>query len=211
MSAIAPRYETRFLRLYARSKLATDPLYDAVARRLRGHPHPVIDIGCGIGLMAFHLREHGFTQPITGIDHDAAKIAEASRAAYDGIRFATGDARDAIPSGASVLLLDVLHYFDAEEQSRILANVARAVPPGGVAIIRDAVRDGSWRYRATYAAELFARGVHWIRAERLHFPTRERIVSAFEGFDVEVAPLWGATPFNNYLFLFSKKAATARC
>lgn len=211
MSAIAPRYETRFLRLYARSKLATDPLYDAVARRLRGHPHPVIDIGCGIGLMAFHLREHGFTQPITGIDHDASKIAEASRAAYDGIRFATGDARDAIPSGASVLLLDVLHYFDAEEQSRILANVARAVPPGGVAVIRDAVRDGSWRYRATYAAELFARGVHWIRAERLHFPTRERIVSAFEGFDVEVAPLWGATPFNNYLFLFSKKAATARC
>lgn len=206
MSAIAARYDTRFLRFYARSKLATDPLYDAVAQRLRGHLHPVVDVGCGIGLMAFHLREQGFTQPISGIDHDAAKIAEASRAAYDGIRFSTGDARDALPAGSSVLLLDVLHYFDAEEQSRILENVARAVPPGGVAVIRDAVRDGSWRYRATYAAELFARGIHWIRAERLHFPTRERIVGAFEGFDVEVAPLWGATPFNNYLFLFTKKA-----
>ncbi len=206
MSAIAARYETLFLRFYARSKLATDPLYDAVARRLRGHPHPVVDVGCGIGLMAFHLREHGFVQPITGIDHDATKIAEASRAAYDGIRFATGDARDEIPAGSSVLLLDVLHYFDAEEQSRILENVARAVPPGGVAIIRDAVRDGGWRYRATYAAELFARGIQWIRAERLHFPTRERIVGAFEGFDVETAPLWGATPFNNYLFVFTKKA-----
>lgn len=206
MSAIAARYETLFLRFYARSKLATDPLYDAVARRLRGHPHPVVDVGCGIGLMAFHLREHGFAQPITGIDHDATKIAEASRAAYDGIRFATGDARDEIPAGSSVLLLDVLHYFDTEEQSRILENVARAVPPGGVAIIRDAVRDGSWRYRATYAAELFARGIQWIRAERLHFPTRDRIVGAFEGFDVETAPLWGATPFNNYLFVFTKKA-----
>ncbi len=205
MSAIAPRYETRFLRLYARSKLATDPLYGAVARRLRGHPYPVIDIGCGIGLMAFHLREQGFTQPITGIDHDAVKIAEASRAAYDGIRFATGDARAAIPAGSSVLLLDVLHYFDTEEQARILANVAAAVPPGGVAIIRDAVSDGSWRYRATYAAELFARGIQWIRADRLHFPTRERIVAAFDGFDAEVAPLWGATPFNNYLFVFTKR------
>ena len=205
MSAIAPRYETRFLRFYARSKLATDPLYDAVARRLRGHPHPVVDVGCGIGLMAFHLREHGFAPPITGIDHDAAKIAEASRAAYDGIRFTTGDARDEIPAGSSVLLLDVLHYFDAEEQSRILGNVARAVPPGGVAIIRDAVRDGSWRYRATYAAELFARGIQWIRAERLHFPTRERIAGAFEAFDAEVTPLWGATPFNNYLFVFTKR------
>lgn len=205
MSAIAPRYETRFLRLYARSKLATDPLYEEVARRLRGHLHPVIDIGCGIGLMAFHLREHGFAEPITGIDHDAAKIAEANRAAYDGIRFATGDARDAIPSGSSVLLLDVLHYFDTQEQARILENVARAVPPGGVAIIRDAVRDGSWRYRATYAAELFARGIHWIRAERLHFPTRERIVGAFEGFNAEVTPLWGVTPFNNYLFVFTRR------
>lgn len=205
MSAIAARYDTLFLRWYARSKLATDPLYDAVAARLRAHPYPVVDVGCGIGLMAFHLRTHGFAQPITGIDHDAMKIAEASRAAYDGIRFTTGDARDAIPAGSNVLLLDVLHYFDAVEQSRILENVARAVPPGGVAIIRDAVPDGSWRFRATYAAELFARGIHWIRAERLHFPTREQIVGAFEGFDAEVTPLWGATPFNNYLFVFTKR------
>ncbi|HEX3108791.1 MAG TPA: class I SAM-dependent methyltransferase [Thermoanaerobaculia bacterium] len=205
MSAIAARYDTLFLRWYARSKLATDPLYDAVAKRLRGHPYPVVDIGCGIGLMAFHLREQGFAQPITGIDHDAMKIAEASRAAYDGIRFTTGDARDAIPVGSSVLLLDVLHYFDAAEQSGILENVARAVPPGGVAIIRDAVRDGSWRYRATYAAELFARGIHWIRAERLEFPMQDRIVSAFDGFDAEVTPLWGSTPFNNYLFVFTKR------
>jgi SAM-dependent methyltransferase len=205
LSVIAARYDTLFLRWYARSKLATDPLYDAVAKRLRGHPYPVVDIGCGIGLMAFHLREQGFAQPIIGIDHDAMKIARASRAAYDGIRFITGDARDAIPAGSSVLLLDVLHYFDAVEQSRILENVARAVPPGGVAIVRDAVRDGSWRYRATYAAELFARGIHWIRAERLHFPTPERILSAFDGFDAEVTPLWGSTPFNNYLFVFTKR------
>jgi 2-polyprenyl-3-methyl-5-hydroxy-6-metoxy-1,4-benzoquinol methylase len=205
VSAIASRFDTLFLRAYARSKLATDPVYDTVARRLRGHPHPIVDVGCGIGLMAFHLRDHGFAQPITGIDHDAAKIAGAQRAAYDGIRFEAGDARDPIPQGSSVLLLDVLHYFDDAEQSQILANVAGAVPPGGVAIIRDAVREASWRYRATYAAELFARGVRWIHAEQLHFPTRERIVGAFEGFDAEVTPLWGATPFNNYLFVFTKR------
>ena len=205
MSEIASRFDTLFLRYYARSKLATDPVYEAVARRLRNHPHPIVDAGCGIGLMAFHLRDHGFSQPITGIDHDAAKIAQAQRAAYDGIRFETGDVRDGIPSGSSVLLLDVLHYFDDAEQSRILENVARAVPAGGVAILRDAVRDASWRYRATYAAELFARGIRWIHAERLHFPTHERIAGAFEGFDAEVTPLWGATPFNNYLFVFTKR------
>jgi SAM-dependent methyltransferase len=205
VSAIASRFDTIFLRTYARSKLATDPLYDAVTRRLRGHSHPIVDLGCGIGLMAFHLREQGFSQAITGVDHDAAKIAQAQRAAYDGIRFLTGDARDAIPPGSSVLLLDVLHYFEEDEQRRILANIARAVPPGGVAIIRETVREASWRYCATYIAELFARGIRWIRADRLHFSTIERIVGAFDGFEAEVTPLWGATPFNNYLFVFTKK------
>jgi 2-polyprenyl-3-methyl-5-hydroxy-6-metoxy-1,4-benzoquinol methylase len=204
VSSLAARFDTAFLRSYARAKLATDPVYAAVARRLRDHPHPVIDVGCGIGLMSFYLRANGFTQPITGVDHDAAKIASASRASTDGLRFTTGDAREPLPHGSSVLLIDVLHYFTADEQSRILGNAAAAVPPGGVVIIRDTIDDHSWRFRATYAAEVFARGVRWIRAERLDFPTHERIASAFEGFDREVTPLWGATPFNNYLWAFTK-------
>ena len=49
-------------------------------------------------------------------------------------------------------------------------------------IIRDAVRDGSWRYRLTYAQEMFSRAVRWLRAERLHFLTREEIVRPLRGF-----------------------------
>jgi trans-aconitate methyltransferase len=204
---IAARFESTFLRTYASSKLATDPVYEAVAQRLRGHVHPIIDVGCGIGLMSFHLRERGFTQPITGIDHDAAKIASANRLSSDGLRFTTGDARDALPHGASVLLIDVLHYFNADEQARILANAVSAVPSGGVVIIRETIADHSWRFRMTYAAEVFARGIRWIRAERLHFATRDQITSAFAGFGAEVTPLWGRTPFNNYLFVFTKLTA----
>ena len=196
----AARYETLFLRNYARSKLATDPLYAAVAERLRGASGTIADIGCGIGLMAGYLRREGFAQPIIGVDHDEAKIAQARRAVPDAA-FVVGDARDAIPNVSSVLLLDVLHYFDDDEQSRILAHAARAE----VVIVRDALRDDTWRYRATQVAEMFARGVRWMKAERLHFPTRERIVSAFDGFESEVTPMWGATPFNNYLFVFRKE------
>ena len=199
MSAIAARYDTLFLRWYARSKLATDPLYDAVARRLRAHQYPVVDIGCGIGLMAFHLRERGFVQPITGIDHDARKIEVARALNLRGATFQLGDA-SSIDTRDTVVMLDLLHYYDDDAQRSLLASAAGA----NLVIIRDAIRDGTWRYRATYAAELFARGVQWIHAERLHFPTRERIVSAFEGFDAEVMPLWGATPFNNYLFVFTR-------
>jgi len=194
------QYETRFLRNYARSKLATDPLYAAVAQRLRDTTGTVADIGCGIGLMAAYLRDDGFAQPIIGVDHDEAKIAQARRA-VPSAAFVVGDARDAIPNVSSVLLLDVLHYFDDDEQSRILANAARA----DLVIIRDALHDGTWRYRMTKVAEMFARAIRWTKAERLNFPTRERIVSAFDGFRIEVTPMWGATPFNNYLFVFRKE------
>lgn len=198
MNGVA-QYETRFLRTYARSKLATDPVYAAVAERLRGTTGTVVDIGCGIGLMAAYLRNEGFAQPIIGVDHDEAKIAQARRA-VPSAAFVVGDARDAIPNVSSVLLLDVLHYFNDEEQSRILADAARA----DLVILRDALHDGTWRYRMTKLAEMFARGIRWTKAERLHFPTRERIMSAFDGFTAEITPMWGATPFNNYLFVFRK-------
>lgn len=201
---IAARFDSAFLRNYARSKLATDPVYDAVARRLAGHRHPIVDVGCGIGLMSFHLRSRGIDVPILGTDHDAAKIASAARLASTALQFAVGDARDSLPPGHSVLLIDVLHYFTSEEQSRILANARDAVLPGGVVIIRDTIDDASWRFRATHLAELFARGIRWIRAERIHFPTRDQIVSSFPGWRAEIVPMWGRTPFNNYLFVFER-------
>lgn len=203
---IAGRFDSRFLRSYTRSKLASDPLYAAVTARLRGHDLPLLDIGCGAGLMAFYLREYGFRPHILGLDHDPRKIAEAQRVArcHDGLEFRLTDARQPLPPGRSVLLLDVLHYLDTAAQAGLLASIASLVPPGGVVIIRDGVRDYSWRYAATYAAELFARGVHWIRADRIQFPLLESVTRAFEGWDAEVTPLWGSTPFNNYLFVFRR-------
>jgi SAM-dependent methyltransferase len=199
---LARRFESPFLRHYSRSKLAHDPLFAAVGERLRGHGAPLYDIGCGVGLMELWLREHGHSVPIRAIDHDAKKIAAARRLAIPDVEFETGDARDPIPPRTSVLLLDVLHYFSDADQSRILDNAAASAP---LVIVRDAVRDGSWRYRATWAEESFARGVRWLRAERLNFPTRERIEAPFAGFSREVVPLWGKTPFNNYLFVFRRE------
>lgn len=199
---LASLYDSRFLQGYVRSKTRRDPVYAAVAERLRGHPHPLVDAGCGIGILALYLREHGFAQPITGIDFDPRKVAAARKAvaADDDITITQGDVRDPFPANHSVTLLDVLHYFDEATQTRILANAALAVPPGGMLFIRDCIRDDSWRYRVTVIEEMFARAIRWLRSERLHFPTRERIVNALGGFDVEVVPMWGGTPFNNYLF-----------
>lgn len=209
MNNLASRYPTRFLRSYARAKMATDPAYEAVLERLAGTTEPLLDIGCGIGLLALYLRERGFTAPITGIDHDARKIAVA-RSVANGerdLQFLEGDARQPIDFRGNVLLLDLLHYFTDDEQIRILRNVAEAILPGGLLIIRDGLLDGTLRYRITLALEAFARGTRWLKADRLNFPTRERIEGPLRGrFREEVRSMSGFMPFNNYLFVFRRSS-----
>jgi SAM-dependent methyltransferase len=205
---VAALFGSRFLRGYARGKIEHDPVYEAVFARVPDTP--LLDIGCGIGLLAFFLRERGFTEPIVGVDHDSRKILAASRAVagrYQGLTFRTGDAREPLNFQGSIVMLDLLHYFDDATQLCILRNAAASVAPGGAAIIRDALRDGTWRYRLTYLQESAARAIGWLRAERLNFPTRRTLIAAFDGFTVEETPLRGVMPFNNYLFVFRRPSS----
>ena len=202
---VAGRFESRLLRSYARTKLRTDPVYRAVFDRLRDSSAPLFDIGCGVGLLEFYLRECGFDGAITAIDHDERKIAKAREIGqhYENLEFALGDARDPIAVGRVVMLIDVLHYFSSEDQRIILDHAAVA----NLVMIREAVRDASVRYRVTVAQERFSRAIRWLRAERLNFPTRETISTRFDEFDREIVPMWGRTPFNNYLFAFKRSSA----
>lgn len=206
---LASLYDRASLRAYARWKVRADPAYDAVLHRLRGRDEPLLDLGCGIGLLPFYLREHGVQASIIGIDFDQRKVDVARRAAtrYRDIDFIAGDARSALPEGRNVVMLDLLHYLDEESRARILANTARAVPPGGIVVIRQGIRDASWRYRLTSAVDALGRILRWMKAEHLQYPAREEIAAAFAGFDAEIAPAWGRTPYNNYLFVFRRAAS----
>jgi len=199
-SRIAARYPSAFLRWYVRAKVRIDPVYAAVFDRISESSDSLLDVGCGVGVLAAYLRTRGFAAPIRGIDHDERKVAVAAHVVQDAT-FEIGDARSAIAMGGTVVLLDLLHYFRGADQAAILAAAAANAK---TVIIRDAVRDGSWRYRLTYAQETFSRAVRWLRAERLHFLTRDEIMQPFAGFDAEVVPLYGKTPFNNYLFVFRR-------
>lgn len=205
MSAVSARYPRGFLRAYVGAKLATDPVYDAVFDRVRHSDQPLIDIGCGIGLLAAYLRSRGFDAPIIGVDHDARKIRIAEKYAADTeTRFDVGDARRPVAVRGTVVLLDVLHYFNDADQQAILRNAAEA---GTMIVIREGIRDGSLRYRATYAQETLARIGGWLKAEQLNFPTRPAIEGSFNGeFTREVLPMFGRSPFNNYLFVFRRSS-----
>jgi len=201
---LASFYDRRSLQGYVRWKVRSDPAYGAVAQLLDGRTRPLVDLGCGIGLLPFFLRERGYAASIIGIDFDERKIEVARKAAgrYRGIDFIAGDARGPLPDEHDIVLLDILQYFDAQSQEQILRNVAGTVGPGGMVVIRQGLRDGSWRHRMTAFVDGAARFFRWMKAERLQFPTREQILVAFDGFEAEVRPLWGRMPYNNYLFVF---------
>ncbi|HVT33906.1 MAG TPA: class I SAM-dependent methyltransferase [Rhodanobacteraceae bacterium] len=203
---IAARYDTRKHRGYVRGKVRWDPVFAAVAPLLAGSPRALLDIGCGLGLLGQYLRERGVETPYRGIDVDAAKIEAARAAARAGkldLALSVGSVDALPPFSGDVALLDVLHYLPFAQQQRALVDAAARVATGGTLVIRNVVRDRSWRFRATVIEERVARTLGWMRCATGHFPDREEIESPLRssGLDIDATPLWGRTPFNSWLFV----------
>jgi 2-polyprenyl-3-methyl-5-hydroxy-6-metoxy-1,4-benzoquinol methylase len=210
---VAAQFPQRWLRGYVGSKLRRDPIYPAAYELFRGSDEPILDIGCGVGLLAFYLRERRCPQPILGLDVDARKIRQGGRIAADRYRdvdLRHQDVQGPIPVfSGNIALFDVLHYMPLDQQTSLLARLAQCVPPAGLLVIRDCPRDNSPRFWMTYMAEKFAQAVSWNLNTPLHFPSRERIAEAFNEneFERESRPLWGTSPFNNQLFIFRRSSS----
>jgi len=220
-SRVAANFKERWLRSYVAKKLRSDPIFPAAFDLLRESAQPVIDIGCGVGLLAFYLREREFLEPIIGLDRDGRKIARARVVAertYPDLNFIEQDVCEPINALGNFVLFDVLHYLSPNEQMALLERFATRIARGGLLIVRDSPQDGNVRFWLTYLAERFAQGITWNLKVDLHFPTRDKICAAFDGddFSCSIAPLWGRTPFNNHLFIFRRRApavvpAEAKC
>lgn len=203
---IGGRFRSRFHGGYARSKLRMDPAFAAVAAHLGTATVPVLDIGCGLGLLGFWLRERGYAGPYLGLDLDAGKIAAAQALAdahYRDLTFRVGDARALAGFTGHVVMLDVLHYLERSEQQALLAEAACRVAPGALLLIRNVLREPGWRFRATVAEEGFIRLIRWLGSPPRHYPTRTEIEQALAaaGLACTVTPMWGRTPFNSYFIV----------
>lgn len=210
LKALAALFPKRWDRHYVAVKLRTDPLYRAIAEHLRGSPLPLLDLGCGLGLLAFYLRATGIDVPVRGIDYDPRKIETANRvsralAGHD-LEFAHHDARHGLPDHlGNVSILDILQFFTPAEQETLLTRAAARVAPGGKLIIRSGLRDRSWRFRITVAGDLLAKATFWMKAAPTHYPTADDFqrILAPAG-TVRISPLWGGTPFNNHLIVLDR-------
>ena len=214
---VAAHFPQLWLRGYVTSKLRRDPVYSAANELFRGSDEPILDIGCGLGLLGFYLRERGCRQSILGLDLDARKIGQGNRIArarYRNVDLRHQDVLGPIPPfSGNIALFDVLHYLPFAEQTSLLMRLAQCVVPGGLLVIRDCPRDQSARFWMTWVAEKFAQAVSWNLNASFHFPSRDGIAEAFgeNEFERESRPLWGKLPFNNQLFIFRRRgSATVR-
>lgn len=198
-------------RWYVRAKLSTDPLYGAVFKELENTEQPLLDIGCGMGLLAFYLRARGWKPRIAGFDYDVRKIASARSAAArlgPDTDFSSGDARSGLPEHfGSVSLLDILQYFTPDEQRGLLEAVAMRVAPGGRLIIRNGLASDDWRGRVTRMGDHFAKLTRWMREPTTHYPSGDFLQSCLRdaGLEGTLRPLWGRTPFNNWLGVWRRR------
>jgi 2-polyprenyl-3-methyl-5-hydroxy-6-metoxy-1,4-benzoquinol methylase len=212
---VVAQFPQRWLRGYVRGKLRRDPVYPAAYELFRDSDEPILDIGCGVGLLAFYLRERGCRQPILGLDVDERKIRqgeEIAAARYRDVDLRRQDVQEPIGAfSGNVALFDVLHYLSPTQQTALLTRLVQCVAPRGLLAIRDCPRDKSARFWMTWLAEHFAQLVSWNLSTPLHFPPRERITAPFneDEFERKSRPLWGATPFNNQLFIFQRRVSEA--
>ncbi len=197
---------------YVASKLRRDPAVAAIAGR--APLGDVIDIGCGRGQLAVLLLESGAASRVLGLDHDAEKVALATRAA-EGLSatFRVGDARagDARAGDAragdegeadTVLLVDVLHYMPPDDQDALLRLAASLVRPGGRVLVREATTGMGLRTALTRAAEHVGVALRVNRGQVLAFRDVAReLVPVLEGAGLRCAvePCWAGTPLANVL------------
>lgn len=104
---------------------------------------PVLDIGCGFGLFSLYYAATGPRRFLRGLDVNRRRIALARRAAdrlgLVNVVYDESDARH-FKGDAEVLaayMLDIVHHIPPATVPALLTQIHRALPPGGLLLVKD--------------------------------------------------------------------------
>jgi SAM-dependent methyltransferase len=206
---------------FARAKLSGDPVFRAMLERglLLGRGH-ILDLGCGQGLLASWLRAallcyesgswpQGWPPAPTprstrGIELMVRDVERARAALGPMCDISQGDIRSAdFGSTDAVVILDVLHYMNKEEQRQVLKRVRTALPARGLLLMRIGDADGGMRFRYGQWIDklvmLFRGHSSVITHCRSAAQWRELLREC--GFEVQAIPMSEGTRFANVLLI----------
>jgi SAM-dependent methyltransferase len=103
----------------------------------------VLDIGCGFGLFSLYYAATAPGRLVRGLDVNARRIAMARRAAQrlglDNAVYEHGDARNfkGDTEVAAAYMLDIVHHVPPASVPPLLAQLRRALAPGGLLLVKD--------------------------------------------------------------------------
>lgn len=217
MSAQRYRRFGRFIHGFVRGKLLHDPVYRAIVQ-LNSLPAQgnIVDLGCGRGiLLALLTTMRHLNKPVInhlhfkGIELRAKDARVAHETLGTDADIVHADIRNQrLESCQSFILLDVLLYMQAHEQESLLFQIAQALSPDGVLMMREADAGAGLRYIITWLGErccALARG-HW--RQHYHYRSQKEWLRILEslGFSIEIYPMSEGTPFANVLFIARKSS-----
>jgi SAM-dependent methyltransferase len=121
---------------------------------------PVLDIGCGHGLLAVSAARED--RPFLGLDVSAERIAVANRAAgaVPPVAASFDLLAEALPGGpfAAVTVVDVLYLLPEPHQRDLLARARSLLEPGGSLVVKEMDTRPRWKAGWIRSQERLATG-----------------------------------------------------
>jgi SAM-dependent methyltransferase len=111
----------------------------------------VLSLGSGLCMVERYLAEVNPDLTFEGIDLDADKAAliDATHHLSPAVDLVVGDATrlDDRSGYAAVLVCDALHHLPLDTHAALAADIASALAPGGVCLVKDLDVAPRWKYR----------------------------------------------------------------
>lgn len=150
-NAVSRRYRTYFLDVTELAARVTRLVSD----------RPLLEVGCGSGLLAQHLAA-STSQEVLAIDPNGTPGAEAEY--HKNLTFKKASTRELIVSGnvkmGGVVLCDVLHHVRPAYRSELITDCEYLLDEGGFLIIKDWEPDRSLAHFLCYLSD------RWVSHDR---------------------------------------------
>ncbi|MDB5228962.1 MAG: methyltransferase protein [Bacteroidota bacterium] len=147
------------LEWYLKVKLKLENNY-AVYNEIIPKKNKILDIGCGYGFLSYMLSFTGAEREILGIDYDEDKINVAKHGFlksrklifkhYDILEYQ-------FEKYDTIILSDVLHYLQPNEQNQVLTNCIQHISDSGMVIVREGDEDMKGKHHGTRLTEFISR------------------------------------------------------
>lgn len=169
----------------------------------------ILDLGCGYGFLDYYLLFRNKERNILGMDYDEDKITVAQHNfdKTENLNFLQGDLRSLkIKSKQDVIfVMDVLHYFNAEDQRKVLLECIQNLNSDGILFIRDGIKDLEERHQNTKFTEFISSNVGFNKVtEEFCFFEKKFIEDLALEFDLSFEMQEHSEKTSNVLFILRK-------